>query len=224
MGTAERRPAWLRATDGEHRWWIALALGVTIAAQFALPSRFVVHPAYLAPTIEAVLLVVLTVMHPDRLSQRTQQLRIASQVLLAIIAITNAISVGLLIHTITTGHHIPPVTLLIGGGEIWLTNTVVFALWFWEYDRGGPAARAHGTKDVPDLLFPQMTDEHLARNWEPIFVDYLFVSFTNSTAFSPTDTMPLSRWAKLLFALQAAISLVTVALIAARAVNILPGS
>jgi uncharacterized membrane protein len=224
MGTAGKRPAWLRATDGEHRWWIALALGVTIAAQFALPSRFVVHPAYIAPTIEAVLLVVLTVMHPDRLSQRTQQLRAASQVLLAIIAITNAISVGLLIHTITTGHHVPPVTLLVGGGEIWLTNTVVFALWYWEYDRGGPAARAHGTKDVPDLLFPQMTDEHLARNWEPIFVDYLFVSFTNSTAFSPTDTMPLSRWCKLLFALQAAISLVTVALIAARAVNILPGT
>ena len=224
MGTAQRRPAWLRATEGEHRWWIVLALVVTIAAQFALPSRFVVHPAYIVPTIEALLLVVLTVMHPDRLSERTQQLRIASQVLLAIIAITNAISVGLLIHTITTGHHVAPVTLLIGGGEIWLTNTIVFALWYWEYDRGGPAARAHGTEDVPDLLFPQLTDEHLARNWEPIFVDYLFVSFTNSTAFSPTDTMPLSRWAKLLFALQASISLVTVALIAARAVNILPGT
>src|SRR6266536_6087012 len=101
LGTAERRPAWLRATEGEHRWWIVLALVVTIAAQFALPGRFVVHPAYIAPTIEAVLLVVLTVMHPDRLSQRTQQLRVASQVLLAIIAITNATSVVLLIHTIT---------------------------------------------------------------------------------------------------------------------------
>jgi uncharacterized membrane protein len=224
MGTAERRPAWLRATEGEHRWWIALALLVTIAAQFALPSRLVLHPSYIAPTIEAILLVVLTVMHPDRLSQRTQQLRIASQVLLAIIAVTNAISVVLLIHAITTRHHVAPVTLLVGGGEVWVTNTIVFALWYWEYDRGGPAARAHGTTDVPDLLFPQLTDEHLARDWEPIFVDYLYVSFTNSTAFSPTDTMPLSRWSKLLFTLQAAISLVTVALIAARAVNILPGS
>ncbi len=100
----------------------------------------------------------------------------------------------------------------------------MFALWFWEYDRGGPAARAHGTADMPDLLFPQLTDEHMASKWEPIFLDYLYVSFTNSTAFSPTDTLPLSRWAKLLFALQAAISLVTVALIAARAVNILPGA
>lgn len=224
MGTAQLRPAWLRATEGEHRWWIVLALGVSIGVQFALPGRFVVHPAYIAPTIEAVLLVVLTVMHPDRLSRRTQRLRIASQVLLAIVAITNTISVGLLIHTITSGHHIVPATLLVGGGEILLTNTIVFALWYWEYDRGGPAARAHGENDVPDLLFPQMTDEHLARDWEPIFVDYLYVSFTNTTAFSPTDTMPLSRWAKVLFALQASISVVTVVLIAARAVNILPGT
>jgi hypothetical protein len=128
----------------------------------------------------------------------------------------------LLIHNITTSGRVQAVTLLVGGGEIWVTNTIVFALWFWEYDRGGPAERAHGTTDMPDLLFPQMTDEHLARNWEPNFIDYLYVSFTNSTAFSPTDTMPLSRWSKVLFALQAAISLITVALIAARAVNILP--
>lgn len=223
MGTAQARPAWLRATQGEHRWWIVITLAITIGLQFALPSGLVLHPAYISPTVEAVLLVVLTVAHPDRLSRRTQQQRVASQVLLAIIAVTNAVSVVLLIHSITTGHHIDPVTLLVGGGEIWWTNTVVFALWYWEYDRGGPAARAHGTTDVPDLLFPQLTDEHLARDWEPVFVDYLFVSFTNATAFSPTDTMPLSRWAKLLFALQAAVSLVTVALIAARAVNILPG-
>jgi uncharacterized membrane protein len=224
LGTADRPPAWLRTTEGERRWWVALALGVVIAFQFTLPERFVVHPAYVTPTVEAALLVVLTVMHPDRLSQRTQELRIASQVLLAIIALTNAASVVLLVRTITSGHGIAAVTLLVGGGEIWLTNTIVFGLWYWEYDRGGPAERAHGTQDVPDLLFPQLTDEHLARDWEPIFLDYLYVSFTNSTAFSPTDTMPLSRWSKVLFALQAAVSFVTVALIAARAVNILPGS
>jgi hypothetical protein len=224
LGTAENRPAWLRATEGEHRWWIVTSLVAVIAAQFALPSRLAPHPAYIAPSVEAVLLVVLTVMHPTRASRRTQRLRIASQVLLAIIAAANTASVVLLIRTITTGHHVAADTLLIGGGEIWLTNTIVFALWYWEYDRGGPAARAHGTKDVPDLLFPQLTDDHMAWNWEPIFLDYLYVSFTNSTAFSPTDTSPLSRWAKLLFALQAAISLVTVALIAARAVNILPSA
>lgn len=224
MGTAEARPAWLRSTRGEHRWWIAAAMAITIGLQFALPSGLVLHPAYLAPSVEALLLVVLIVAHPDRLSRRTQRQRVASQVLLAIIAVTNAVSVVLLIRAITTGQHVAPAALLTGGGEIWLTNTVVFALWYWEYDRGGPAARAHGSTDVPDLLFPQLTDEHLARDWEPIFVDYLYVSFTNSAAFSPTDTMPLSRWAKLLFAVQAAVSLVIIALIAARAVNILPGS
>jgi uncharacterized membrane protein len=77
---------------------------------------------------------------------------------------------------------------------------------------------------MPDLLFPQLTDDRLGRDWEPDFFDYLYVSYTNATAFSPTDTLPLSRWAKLLFMVQSAISLVTVALIAARAVNILPGS
>lgn len=224
LGTQHARPAWLRATTGEHRWWVFLALAVAIAAQFALPSRFAVHPEYIAPSLEAVLLVILTVMHPQRMSRRTQQLRVASQALLAVLAGTNSVSVGLLIDEIVNGSHIRPVTLLVGGGEIWLINTIVFALWYWEYDRGGPAARAQGASDVPDLLFPQMTDDHLARDWEPMFPDYLYVSFTNSTAFSPTDTMPLSRWVKLLFAVQAALSFVTVALIVARSVNILPGT
>jgi uncharacterized membrane protein len=100
----------------------------------------------------------------------------------------------------------------------------VFGLWYWEFDRGGPASRALGAVDTPDLLFPQMTDPALAQHWEPRFVDYLFVSYTNAVAFSPTDTMPLSRWVKLLFMVQSAISLVLVLLIAARAVNILPGT
>ena len=125
---------------------------------------------------------------------------------------------------ITAGGRLPAVELLLGGGEIWFTNVIVFGLWFWEYDRGGPGSRAQGLVDTPDLLFPQMTDDRLGRDWEPEFFDYLFVSYTNATAFSPTDTLPLSRWAKLLFMAQSAISLVTVALIAARAVNILPGS
>jgi hypothetical protein len=223
LGTPEKRPAWLRVTEGERRWWIGLALAAAIATQFMLPSRFVLHPSYLAPSIELGLLVVITLMHPGRYSHRSQRLRIATQVLLALIALTNAISLGRLIDAIVIGGHIRAGDLLLGGFEIWVTNIIVFAMWFWVYDRDGPAARAAGTNDQPDLLFPQMTDEHLARDWEPIFVDYLYVSFTNSTAFSPTDTMPLSRWAKLLFALQAAVSLMTVGLVAARAVNILPG-
>jgi uncharacterized membrane protein len=217
-------PAWRRSTEGEQRWWVGLSMLLAVVLQSLLPDRFSLHPRYLLQGIELVALVALVIGHPGRTSQRSDRLRVLSIGLLGLVALTNAISVGLLIHQITSGGRLPAVELLLGGAEIWFTNTIVFALWYWEYDRGGPTSRARGGADVPDLLFPQMSDERLAKDWEPIFFDYLFVSYTNSTAFSPTDTMPLSRWAKLLFMVQSAISLVTVALIAARAVNILPGS
>lgn len=203
---------------------MALAILAAVILQTLLPDQFVVHPRYVLQAVELIALVALAISHPERMSRRTRGVRTASQLLFALVTINNMISVGLLVHRITTGGAIRPVELLVGGAEIWLTNTIVFALWYWEYDRGGPASRALGLADTPDLLFPQMTDPALALNWEPIVMDYLFVSYTNSTAFSPTDTLPLSRWAKALFMLQSAISLVTVALIAARAVNILPGS
>jgi len=221
---ADDIPAWRRKTDGEQRWWVALAILAAVILQTLLPDRFVVHPRYVLPAIELVALLALVISHPERMSRRTRRVRIASQLVLALVAANNALSLGLLVHRITAGGKIGALELLIGGGEIWLTNAIVFALWYWEYDRGGPASRALGLADRPDLLFPQMTDPELALNWEPIVIDYFFVSYTNSTAFSPTDTLPLSRWVKVLFMVQSTISLVTVALIAARAVNILPGS
>jgi uncharacterized membrane protein len=112
--------------------------------------------------------------------------------------------------------------LLRNGGAIWLTNVIVFALWYWEMDRGGPVARACGTRAHTDFLFAQMTaPEFVPRDWEPAFLDYFYLSFTNATAFSPTDTLPLSRWAKVTMMFQSAVSLVTVALVVARAVNVL---
>jgi hypothetical protein len=217
-------PAWRRRTDGEQRWWVALALLAAVILQALLPEPFVLRFRYVLPAIELVALVALVISHPERMSRRTRGIRIASQLLLGLVAVNTAISVGLLVHRITDGSQIRAIELLVGGAEIWLTNALVFGLWYWEYDRGGPASRALGLADKPDLLFPQMTDPTLAKDWEPIVLDYFFVAYTNSTAFSPTDTLPLSRWAKVLFMLQSAISLVTVALIAARAVNILPGS
>jgi hypothetical protein len=217
-------PAWQRRTDGEQRWWVALALLAAVILQTLLPNEFVLHPRYVLPAVELVALIVLVISHPERMSRRTRGIRIASQLLLGLVAVNTAISVGLLVHRITDAGQIRALELLVGGAEIWLTNAIVFGLWYWEYDRGGPASRALGRADKPDLLFPQMTDPSLAKDWEPIVLDYFFVAYTNSTAFSPTDTLPLSRWAKVLFMLQSAISLVTVALIAARAVNILPGS
>ena len=105
---------------------------------------------------------------------------------------------------------------------MYVTNIIVFALWYWEWDRGGPVARAQGLRPYPDFLYPQMTQPDLAPSeWQPNFLDYLYVSFTNVTAFSPTDTMPMSRWAKMLMLLQSAVALLTIAFVIARAVNIL---
>jgi len=123
-------------------------------------------------------------------------------------------------HATTAGGTATP--LLATGASVWATNVIVFAMWYWEFDRGGPVHRAHGTFQHPDLLFPQMTVQELTpTDWEPLFVDYLYMSFTNATAFSPTDVMPLARWAKLTMLVQSAVSLAVGALVIARAVNIL---
>jgi hypothetical protein len=106
--------------------------------------------------------------------------------------------------------------------QIWFTNVLAFGLWYWEFDRGGPGSRSHVHHREPDFLFPQMANPDAApKDWCPSFIDYMYVTFTNATAFSPTDTMPLTQWAKLLMAVQSLASLLTVALVAARAVNIL---
>jgi len=112
--------------------------------------------------------------------------------------------------------------LLASGGAVWLVNVLTFALWYWEFDRGGPIERATGTHPTPDFLFPQMSTPDMApKDWEPEFLDYLYLAFTNSTAFSPTDTLPMSRWAKAVMLLQSLLSLVIAALVVARAVNAL---
>jgi hypothetical protein len=169
------------------------------------------------------LLVGLVAANPKRISRSSTPLRAASLTLIAAISLANAWSAGHLIRGLinhTEGSDAGP--LLANGAAIYVTNIVVFGLWYWEFDRGGPVARAEGRRPYPDFLFPQMSSPQLsAPNWEPNFIDYLYVSFTNATAFSPTDVMPLSRWAKLLMAVQSAVSLATVGLVIARAVNIL---
>jgi uncharacterized membrane protein len=112
--------------------------------------------------------------------------------------------------------------LLMTGGNVWLINVLTFAVWYWELDRGGPFERAQGSRQHPDFLFPQMSTPDMAPSeWEPRFLDYFYLAFTNATAFSPTDTLPMSRGAKLGMLLQSAISLVTAALVVAKAVNTL---
>ena len=218
------RPAWQRRTRGEPRWQVAACTAVAIGLQVAVPGRLaVLRPVWILPALEGILLVTLVIANPHRIDRESRVLRMLGLTLAALISFGNAWSVvGLAIGLVrgTEGENAGP--LLITGGAIWLTNVIVFGLWYWEFDRGGPVARALGTRPYPDFQFVQMASPGLAPpDWEPAFADYLYLAFTNAAAFSPTDVMPLSRWAKLAMTLQSVVSIVTVALIVARAVNIL---
>ncbi|MGN6090317.1 MAG: hypothetical protein ACTHNT_13610 [Actinomycetales bacterium] len=217
-------PAWKRVTEGETRLAVTVAIVVMIALQVALPERLTLTRTWALPAFEGAMLVVLVAANPARLTRRTRPIRLLSLALIAVASIGNGWSAAQLIDELLSGGQQwgTPTGLLANGAVIWLTNVLVFALWYWELDRGGPSDRAQGRgADRPDFLFAQMSADVGHHDWEPGFVDYLYVAFTNATAFSPTDTLPLSRWAKLTMMLQSAISLVTVALVIARAVNIL---
>jgi uncharacterized membrane protein len=217
-------PAWKRPTEGEARWQATVAVVIAIALQFPLSGRFVlVRPVWLLPAVEALLLVALVLANPRRINNESKAIRMLSLFLVAIFSLTNAWSVGRLVVGLVDGTEGENAgRLLITGGAIWLTNVIVFALWYWEFDRGGPVARANATRIYPDFQFVQMTSPQLAPpEWEPAFGDYAYLSFTNAAAFSPTDVLPLTRWAKMAMTVQSAVSIVTVALVVARAVNIL---
>ena len=217
-------PAWRRRTQGEHRWPASLALAIAAALQLALPARLAMPPRYLLPTLEFMLLIGLTAADPGRIDRRDKHLRVMGIVLIAAVSVTNIVSAARLVSELVRADPIADsaVRLLVNGGSIYLTNIIVFALWYWELDRGGPAARTHGVEAYPDFLFSQMSTPDLAPpEWEPNFVDYLYVSFTNATAFSPTDVLPLSRPAKAAMALQSTVALTTVVLVISRAINVL---
>ncbi|GGG12078.1 hypothetical protein GCM10007304_27570 [Rhodococcoides trifolii] len=216
-------PAWRRVTAGEPRWAAAIAMLAMIALQVSLPDGLNLTSRYVLPTIEAVLLVVLVAANPLRIDRISTPLRALSLTLITLASLANAYSaVRLVVDIVTGAHGVQAPALLATGGAIYLTNIIVFGLWYWELDRGGPAARSAGLAEYPDFLFPQMTAPGMADpHWEPRFADYLYVSFTNATAFSPTDTMPMTRWAKLAMSIQSVIALATVAMVLARAINIL---
>jgi uncharacterized membrane protein len=175
------------------------------------------------PGLEIALAAGLIAANPTRIDRESRLLRAVSVTLIAAISVANTISALRLVYELlhgTAGDN--AAALLSTGAAIWGTNVIVFGLWYWELDRGGPVARAHARKTYPDFLFVQMQAPELAPpEWEPAFVDYLYLSFTNATAFSPTDVMPLSRWAKMMMLVQSGVSLVAMVLVVARAVNIL---
>ena len=226
MGLSEDldpRPFWRGLTRGEQRWPFALAFVVMIALQLTLPERYSLGAWWVLPAIEVIVIGTLVAANPGRLERRTPMLRRLSLSLIAVASLGTAWSVSKLVTAIAGGGNTGSAAELLGSGAaIWLINVLTFAVWYWELDRGGALERAAGTDPYPDFLFPQMTAPDMApKEWRPQFADYLYLAFTNATAFSPTDTLPLSRWAKLTMLLQSAISLVTAALVIAKAVNAL---
>lgn len=217
----------------EPRWHAAIAVLGALALYITLPPRLTIGPVWAAPALVLCILVPLLVIAPRQ--RYTKRTRLLSIVLIAIVTFFNLASVLLLVasffHADKASNHSAGLVLR-NGAQIWLTNILVFGLWFWELDSGGPDARARAGAAVnftaADFLFPQMqmglaggdTRPCIDPAWNPHFLDYLYVGFTNSTAFSPTDTMPLSRRAKTLMTVEALISLMTVAIVVSRAVGL----
>jgi uncharacterized membrane protein len=211
---------------------------VTAAVLYAdLPTRFIASGGafgfirWLVPALTLLVLLALGLIRtsgrlaraldwgPQALHLTRRRLALTT---IAIVSAANAASIILLVHLLVNGAHATASTLLRAAVHMWVVNVLLFALWYWQLDGGGPLNRPTCVPRQRDFLFPQHTEPALADSgWQPEFLDYLYVSFTNAAAFSPTDTMPLSRWAKMLMLVQSAISLSLAVMVVARAVNIL---
>ncbi len=204
-------------------WHVQLAMLLAIGLQLALPDTFSDGLRYAIPIAELLLLGLLSYTTPRQRVFKSGIRRLNAFLLIALTAAANAYSLGVITNKLLSGEHLSDGRALIFAAiNIFLTNIIVFALWYWEMDGGGPGERQHIAKYDQDFLFPQHRHEDYKHpDWKPIFVDYLYVSSTNAMTFGPADTKPLSRRAKLLMMLQSMISLVVVALVAARAVGIL---
>ena len=221
-------PVWLQPGNPESRLPVLGALVTVIAMQAAIPARYTVVPRWPLVVLEVLLLAVLLIINPIQIKRSTRLGKITSFVLLAAITADNSASAVVLDYNIVTGKVSNDAGLLLGSGAaIFITNVLVFGVWYWELDRGGPFRRLgvdpnHPKPTFPDFLFPQMSTPKVApKTWEPRFIDYLYVSLTNVMAFSPTDTMPLTHRAKAMMTLQAVVAVSTIALVFARAVNVL---
>lgn len=222
-----------RQHPGESRFPAAVAVLAAIALYAFLPNPLVVGPRYVLPALEVVLLVPLLIGNPRRMTRETKPLRAVSLVLVLVIAASNLVALGLLMGELVNGAK-GGAALMLGAAQVWLTNIIVFGLGFWELDRGGPVERTRVPRaELPpaDFRFPQdedhdAIDEVAARSsaksdWSPGFLDYLYVSVTNSSAFSPTDTMPLSHRAKALMAVESVSALMLSVIVISRGVSLL---
>jgi uncharacterized membrane protein len=211
---------------GERRWPAALTTALVIVIPFLLPRHVFPVIVWIGAPIELALLVALLIGDPGRVDRRSEMLRrlaIALTIMLA--AISVVVTILLVVELVEGAPDLRDAsTLLKTGALVWIQVNLTFALLYWELDGGGAAERLHNVRRYPDLAFPEHLNPQVAPpDWRPIFVDYFYLGFTNATAFSPTDVMPLARWAKMLMTVQAVMSITILTLVIANAVNLLNG-
>jgi uncharacterized membrane protein len=208
---------------GESRWPMAIAVLALMILAVVSPGDLALLPGWLLATVEGLLLLALMVGDPGRIDRETRWLRLTSFALVAVILISTLTATVLLLIGLLEGSAVTQnaVNVLVAGGKVWVGNNVAFALLYWQFDSGGPVARARHMPAHPDFAFPQQLNPELAlAGWRPEFIDYLYIGFTNANAFSPTDTMPMTHWAKIAMGTQALISFAVIGLVIARAVNL----
>jgi uncharacterized membrane protein len=201
-------------------WHVQLVLLGVIVLQLALPVDLTLLPKYVLPTLELLCMIVLQIVTPKTAVYESRLRRGVMLALIGIVLLANLSSLELVLQALFSANKTDAPHLLLFALDIYITNIVVFAMFYWEMDNGGPGARRANDTETRDFLFPQQ-NMAAKRTWYPTFFDYLYVSLTNGTAFSPTDTMPLTRRAKFLMGLQAVMSLVVAIVVVARAINTL---
>jgi uncharacterized membrane protein len=212
-------------TAAEPRWPMATAVLAATILFVGTPHRGRIPGWWAGPLLQLVLLGVLIAQDPGRIDRRSPALQRLMVALLVVMTVGTVTSVTVLAVDILAGVEGVTATVLLGrGAAIWFENVILFSLWYWQFDRGGPAERAAGTAVPPSFAFPENATPELApAGWRPAYPDYLYLAYTNATAFSPTDTLPVRRWAKLTMMVQSTLSLVIAILVIARAINVLPG-
>jgi len=212
-----------REYDSDPVWHAQFTLLLVVILQIGLPDTVTFGPRFLVAVPELLLILALSFTTPRRRVYNSRLRRTNVLLLAGVITLVNGVNLYSVLHHLL--HHAPQVDgrqLILAGIKIYITNLIIFGLWYWEMDGGGPGQRRAIKTHQQDFLFPQHQDPaYRTKDWAPTYVDYLYVSSTNAMAFSPTDTLPLSRRAKILMLVQAFVSLLTIAVVAARAVNIL---
>ena len=210
----------------ESRGSAFVAAGIIIAGQAWLANSLALQPVWLMPVISAALLIASVEEYRSDVDEPSVSMRWFARGVVGMLAIANAVCLVLLVRGIFVGSSLDALGLLLSGVVLWVVNIAVFALAYWEIDGGGPEDRGRDSGKLPDLVFPQQQPDQdglAADDWTPQFSDYLYVSVTASTAFSPTDAMPYTGTAKLLMALESTVSFAIVVMLVARAVNIAKG-